>query len=58
MQRVQTNSITHDMNDTADLNQNGKRSALVDEMQEILEVPQEKQGSGEATILRLCRYSK
>jgi hypothetical protein len=47
-----------DMDDAADLNEQGKRSAPLDEVQEVLDMTAEQQGPGEATALRLCRYSK
>jgi hypothetical protein len=44
------------MDDEAGLSHNGKRLALFEEAQEILDVQQEGLSAAEATILRLCRY--
>lgn len=45
-------------NDEVELNQNGKRPALFDEMQELLDTRKENPASADSSMLRLCRYSK
>jgi hypothetical protein len=59
MQHIQKNTTTPETEDTASLNQNGKRpSALFDEVQELLDPEQENPLPEDTAQLRICRYSK
>lgn len=56
--REQCNNTTTGADFTDDLDRNGKRSSLFDEVQELLDMREKKPSTTEATMLKLCRYSK
>lgn len=47
-----------DADDEVDLNENGKRPAILDEITELLDTQDDNAVSIDSTVLRLCRYSK
>lgn len=56
--REQCNNTTTGADITSDLNKNGRGSSLFDEVQELLDMREKKPSTTEATMLKLCRYSK